>query len=54
MRNVFEDQHMPNCPRCGEPPVRVIMEVDKPTKYVHARNNQEDLIHEDLSADVES
>lgn len=47
MPNVFESQSMPSCPRCDEPVMRVIMEVGKPTKYVHERNNQESLIHED-------
>lgn len=52
--NIFEDQQLPSCPRCDEDVIRVIMEVDKPTKYVHGRNNQEDLIHEDLITDLEA
>jgi hypothetical protein len=52
MPNVFEQQSLPGCPRCDEPVIMVIMQVDKPTKYVHARNNQEDLIHEDLTIEM--
>lgn len=50
MPNVFEQGMV--CPRCGEQAVRVIQEVDKPTKFFHSRNNQEDLVHEDLTADI--
>lgn len=51
MGNVFEDQSMPTCPRCDEKVVMVVQQLGQPTMYVHRRNNQEDLIHEDLTAE---
>lgn len=43
---------MLKCPRCDEKVIRVIQQVGKPTQYFHRRNNQEDLMHEDLTADM--
>ncbi len=54
MPNVFENviQSLPACPRCDEPVTRVIFQLGEPTKYFHSRNNQSDLIHEDLTTDI--
>lgn len=50
LMNIFEEGW--GCPRCDEPVVRIIQEIGKPTQYIHARNNQSDLVHEDLTTDI--
>lgn len=51
LTNLFE-QTIPPCPRCDERVSSVIEEVGKPIKYVHDRNNQDPVIHEDVTADM--
>lgn len=46
------NQQMDQCPRCDEPVYCIVKQIGQPTKYFHSRNNQEDVIHEDLSANI--
>lgn len=48
------EQKMDKCPRCDEPVYCIVKQINKPTMYFHARNNQKDLVHEDLTIDMEN